>query len=678
MRNKVRLPFGTLYATYEFLERALGVRWYWPGELGRLAPRRADLSVGTVRWEGAPSYDLRFCWYAAHREPKVSGLDSARWWRRMRWGGIGGNPVANHSFNGWEKRFGKAHPEYFALQRNGQRMNRCPSGSHRGQMCLTHPDVLKQTIADKRATFDKWPAFRYSAVMPGDGMGGYFCQCPKCQAAHRPERGARGEHSELVWSLVNNVAAELRKTHPDSFITCCSYASYADPPKGVHFQPNVAVTICDGSFPNRMWKPSVKRDYAARVREWSTLVANVYVWDYWIPRHHKGVYGSPSIIPHTIKEWFLLDRGRVRGHAIELENIDSEGRDLRGWADWMLDAVNVYVAMRLLWNMDTDVDAVLAEMYDKFYGPAGPWVRKFYEEMEARYADPATKGGVEPRWDYQTCWTRTYPKAFVKRVMDYLRKAEKATRGKEPYHARVALTLRGFLPFERESARWSASLERKVANDRIAVPEVAAAPTIDGKLDDACWRKAQAVGSFCDSFNSAELLGPTEARFARKGGVLYVAFRAGMSGGPFKRSLPAASRDRWVWLDESCELFLVHGARKYQFLIGPGDIYADNCHPDMSKKFNFDMFRWNCKGMRCKTVKAKNAWTAEIALPLASLKLPKPTARDPWRVNLCRNHYYPQKGRPKGKVLWQWEQSTWRPTFGSFHNVDRYGKLYFE
>jgi len=452
------LPFGTLYATYEFLERVLGVRWYWPGDLGRVVPKCPTVSLARVQWSGAPAYDTRFCFFEFHDDPAITRQESNLWWRRMRRGGPGGSPIANHSYNDWPAKYGKTHPEYFALQRDGKRLT---SGGYLdgaymgGHVCHSNPDVLALTIQEKRRTFDENPWLRYSPVMPGDGNFG--CLCEKCVAAQRPDMGESGRNSDLIWGFVNKVAAATRQTHPDRFITCCSYADYVSVPRDVAFEPNVAVTLCTGlALPSMMSSPEYRASYLDRIGAWSRKSANLYVWDYWnVPRWNKGQYGAPAVYPHAVKESFLLEQGRVRGRTIELTQFDSEGRDVtktngRGhWADWMYDSLNVYVAFRLMWNMDQDVDAMLDEFYREFYGPAGPWVRRFYGEMEMAYLRPRRDAG----WDWSAIWLETYPPDFVAKSMGYLREAERVSRGQEPYHARAVKTLEGFAPVERVS-RW--------------------------------------------------------------------------------------------------------------------------------------------------------------------------------------------------------------------------------
>ena len=669
--SNMRLPFGTLYAVYEFLERVVGVRWYWPGELGRVVPKHATLTVDRVRWGGAPTFDARFAFNALHDDKDFTHDDTWTWWRRMRWGALGGSPIGMHSFNDWPERYGKEHPQWFALQDAGHRLTQ--QGSMGGHVCFSSPEVLAQTIAEKRQEFDQTPWLRYTSIMPGDSMGLYMCRCPDCQAAVQPEKPGLGQYSDYVWSFVNKAAREIRKTHPRRIITCCSYSHYSGIPENIVFEPNVSVTLCIGSSSQKLATSAEARAaYLARITKWSEQSSHLYVWDYWNePRHDKGTHGAPSIFPHMIQDWFALERGRVKGRVLLMCPFDSEGVR-RGWPDWMFDSLNVYIAMKLMWNLDQDVDAMLAEFYEGFYGPAGPAVRKFYEAMEARYMDPNNKPA---RWDYSGVWGSVYPAAFVKETMDHLREAERVSRGQQPYHARAARTLEGFLPFEGTSRRWAAALRRAVENDTVRVKATLDKPTLDGKLTDPCWRTAAVAGNFCDSFNSLELHAQTEMRFLRDDVKLYVAIRAPLSGLPPRRTLPAGSEDDSVWMaDDSCELFFVQGVGKHQFVVGPDDIHTDNFHPDRTTPFTDDMMEWDCRGVVYKASTGENEWTAELAIPLASLELARPTKDKPWRINLCRNHFYKEAGND----AWQRELSTWRPTFGSFHNVERYGTMWFE
>ena len=672
--SNVLLPHGTLFATYEFLERVVGVRWYWPGDLGRVVAKHQDLVVAAANWRGAPTFTARFAFNCNHDDPDLTQDDINVWWRRLRRGGTGGSPIGMHSFNDWPDRYGKSNPEYFAVQSTGHRLTE--TGSMGGHVCFSNPDVLRQTIAEKQSEFDETPWRRYSSIMPGDSMGLYMCRCADCLAAVEPEKGSSGQYGNYVWNFVNEAAHELRQTHPDRVITCCAYSHYGDVPE-INLEPNVSVTLTIGSASLKVASSAKARvAHLERIDEWAEKTDELYVWDYWnIPRYDKDTYGAPTIFPHMIQDWFSLERGRVKGRVIQFTSFNSEGINIsrkRNWADWHFDALNIYVGMQLMWNVEQDVDAMLEEFYEQFYGPAGPSIREFYDAMEAAYMDPNNKAEI---WNYRSVWGDVYPRAFVETTMTHLRDAERAARGHDPYHERAEKTLKGFLPFEAASRRWAAAVEREIANETVAIRTAESKPTIDGKLDDACWRAAATATEFLDSFNSKDLHAQTEMRFVRHDKTLYVAIHALLSGLPPRRSIPDGSEDGMIWMaDDSCELFLVEGLKKYQLIVGPDDIYTDNFHPDRTTPFSDAMMDWDCTGVVYKSITGENRWTAELAIPLTALELKRPTRRKPWRVNFCRNHFF----KEGGEGPWQRELSTWRPTFGSFHNVERYGTLWFE
>ncbi|OGV44917.1 MAG: hypothetical protein A2017_21160 [Lentisphaerae bacterium GWF2_44_16] len=669
-RSKELVPFGTLYAAYEFLERQLKVRWYWPGKLGTVTPQNKNIIVENINWEGAPSYNTRFAFYDRPDDKDISNDENTIWWRRMRRGSIGGSPIGMHSFNKWPERFAKEHPEYFAIQPDGKPLLHSNSGG--GHVCFSNPDVLKQTVQDKRDEFDKTKWKMFSPVMPGDSDDLFYCRCDKCKS--QVKAGKRSEfRSNPVWGFVNKAAAEVRKTHPKQFITCCAYGGYKEVPD-FPLESNIAVTLCL-FHPEMYWDDKGKKEYVRLLDAWEKTGASMYMWDYVNnPRYYKGTYGAPAIYPHAIKEFYMLDYGRAKGHVIELSDINNKGEGVKKWADWIYDSPNVYVSMRLLWNINQDVDTILNEFYEGFYGSAAaPWMKKFYEEMELAYENPNTKGGPDFKWDWETCWMKTYPPAFIEKVMGYLRKAAEVSKGQEPYSARVQKTLDAYLPFEANGKVFNKADSK---NDRILkVPLTQNPPEMNGTLDSPCWKNAVSSGNFVDSFNAYNLLAKTEMFLLRDDKNLYIGVRSSFPpGSKLRLDLPENSIDRYVWDNESCEFFFSQGDKKYQLMLGPGNIYADIRQPDMKQPFNLEqMIKWNCKDIKYITKLKENEWTAELAIPLSSLELSTPAEANPWRVNFCRNYYYFKEGVKD----FQHELSTWSPTYGSFHNVERFGKLVF-
>ena len=50
---------STCYAVYDFLEKFCGVRWYGPGELGRVCPRHTTLIVSGADIRRTPAFKYR-------------------------------------------------------------------------------------------------------------------------------------------------------------------------------------------------------------------------------------------------------------------------------------------------------------------------------------------------------------------------------------------------------------------------------------------------------------------------------------------------------------------------------------------------------------------------------------------------------------------------------------------
>lgn len=449
--SRYGVAVGTLYAAYEFLERELGVRWFWPGKYGSVVPALENLSLQRCFVQGRPAYDTRRFFYALPKDPDLTDSEVNRWYRRNRTGGSAGDPIGIHSFNAWPKKYGESNPEYFALQADGRRKTDEVSGGH---VCMSSPEVIQQTINEKVATLTKPGArSKVSPVMPGDSNGLYHCRCQQCQAKIKPELGRSGAYSDAVWGFVNKVAAGVQQQAPGKYVSCCAYGDYERKPSFT-LLPNVMVTLCFGNPPRNC--ESYRSRWSELLDEWEATGASLYVWEYWNnTRYGRGVYGAPAIYPRQLKEIFMLGEGRVRGRAIELCDIDSDGNSISRWADWIYDVLNVYVGMKLMWNPHADVERILDEYYNLFFGPAANDLRRFHEEMELAYLRAGWDDASS--WDFQRCWSLLYPPEFVDSMMGLLRQAHESCRGQSPYAERSAKLLLGYQPFERNSKMFRGS-----------------------------------------------------------------------------------------------------------------------------------------------------------------------------------------------------------------------------
>ena len=651
------VPVGTLYAAYEFLEKTVGFRWYWPGKNGTHIPKVENLKVMKLFTVSRPQYDTRKTFRSLIlTDPDVTREQSEQWYRRNRFGGSVGDPVANHSFNDWIRRFAKTKPEYLALQSDGSRkVNFEPGGGH---VCMSNPEVFKQTVQDKLEEFKRNRFSNFAKVMPGDSNGLFYCKCPECQKKLRPDLGEQGLCSNVVWGFVNRVAAEVAKNAPGKNIVCCAYGDYQRKPE-FPLLPNVAVTLCAG-MGNRA-SLSCKRKWKQLLDEWSSTGARLYVWEYWTSsRISRGVFGAPAVFPRQLKELYAMDAGRIRGRAIELPEKNGDGKTVNGWADWIYDIQNLYAAGKLMWNLSEDIDAVMEEYYTKFFGPAAAPVKQFYDEMEQAW----TRKGADPgKWNYQRAWKETYPPEFVDRMMGLLKEAVRLAGDQEPYAYRTKKLLKGYQPFERNSRLFRGG-SRKTNAYSVTVPKIAGEPSA------ADWNQAAVLKDFTDSYNVYKQESETDMRLLHDGKNFYVKtecrFPEGVAGVKWAPGT-LGKRDGALWNYESIEFFLARGTESCQFILAPDNCLFDAFNTPSSGKNNL---KWNCQAVKWSTVRHGSSWDGFLTIPLAELKFSAAGKNGEFRFNAYRNCRYTMPGEPE-----KWEQSCYLPAYGGFHNIDRFGTL---
>ena len=68
-------------------------------------------------------------------------------------------------------------------------------------------------------------------------------------------------------------------------------------------------------------------------------------------------------------------------HACHLTPRSVADFDAESGNNWGVHGRGYYIANRLLWNPDADVTALLADFYEKAFGPAAPAMKRYYERV---------------------------------------------------------------------------------------------------------------------------------------------------------------------------------------------------------------------------------------------------------------------------------------------------------
>jgi len=431
---------GTFFGVLDFLERECDVRWYLPGELGEVVPTRQTLAVGPVdrrrrpwarhRWVAPRPFPKRLYHYATltltEGPPTIEQVADWRdvnlWWLRQK---LRNEPFSSsHSYGEFYKRFHKTHPEYFA---QGWPLDK----PHYIQPAFHKPEVIQAVTEMAIAHFDQ-PAEQRNGAMLHCRSAEYFsvspmdnnrwCKSPEAQAKFEGPSPAEfwgGWASRYIWDFVNEVARRVGAKHPDRWIACHAYWQERLPYEGMTIEPNVAVTFCRAL--TREWHPDIhlrnERDLAA----WLKLgPKRLYLYDYVLFPQHRRHNVFPGWAPHRIAaDLRRMKRIGLRGAYNDIACVSVGGRQWKDrkwvpyvWANPVLDQVNFYVWLKFLDDQSRTVDEILDEMYERFYGPAGPHIKQFIELGERIYFSwPRYKRALSDlkHLDGETSWTALCP-----------------------------------------------------------------------------------------------------------------------------------------------------------------------------------------------------------------------------------------------------------------------------
>ena len=338
----------------------------------------------------------------------------------------------------FDERFGKTHPDWFALREDGTRAIKTGYGPH---LCWSHPAVIETFIVDARSYFTgKPPESRGLASWYGGGRGDEFmvdasdgytrCQCARCREILRADPDQ--DYAEVMFAAVAKVADAVKHLE-DKYITTLAYDIKIKPPKTVRLPANVRVRLCIKG-PNLHALARAGKDQLALIQAWSERVQGDLVLWLYLDRafYHGFMRGAVETQPHVIADFLKAARPYIGGAFLENETVTQTYRFF-----------DEYVILKLLWDPDQDVKALIADYFTNFYGPAAGAMRQFYATLEDLWFRACTfHGGDEGVTGIKTyrdeafpsreeLWEEIYTEAALAGLAGLLTDAERAA-GDDP------------------------------------------------------------------------------------------------------------------------------------------------------------------------------------------------------------------------------------------------------
>lgn len=344
---------AVLWAVAYFLDRHMGVRWLWPGELGTYVPRTDSIALPVLDITTRPNLEMRQL-----RVRKSAPLEGWLW---LRLHGMGSRTAYTfgHAFTKWWSKYGKEHPEYFAVPPEGQEQVRA--------------DRIKLDISNEsvdEAIIREWRQAGMPAnwnVSPNDGSG--FCVSPGCMAMDVPSGQsvmaiwrAEGQLTARYVKFWNRLIDKMRAIRPDVTLSTYAYSSYkAPPPPGITLKEGFVLQIV--GFYN---------DFA-QWQGWFDAGAKLFLRPNW---WHSGAI-SPNLPLHAQGEFFKFAQQRgMLGFDFDT---------MFGY--WGTQGPNYYLIARLSARPDLSVEDVIAE-YASAFGKAAPAIRDYLDYWE-RFSEEA-------------------------------------------------------------------------------------------------------------------------------------------------------------------------------------------------------------------------------------------------------------------------------------------------
>lgn len=400
-------PAGIHLAVFYFLEK-LGCRYLWPGELGKVIPSKPTLHAPEMDLKAAPtlqnrrvrnvhtgpkgslSSGMKRCGVTDPKtEEKFNRLHSRKSSDRkgnsslFRWLGQGVRThyQYGHAMGYLWKKYGKEHPEYFALQANGSRSQ--AAAPDRPRLCKSNQGLADAVSRDVIEYFTQKPGGLSRSICLNDGGHTSFCMCEECRkldpvnghpimlTIRQPGGGstkiAYVSLTDRVMVFFNRVAEQLVKKFPDKKLSVYIYSAYSTLPVKVAPHPALVIYLTDFSYTNESRRQRCLDDYA----KWCSFGNPVLF-------RPNALRGFANILaPQNYARKIFNDLEFFKANGLVGTDYDCNEKH------WACKGLIYYALLRAHWNPDRlDFDAVLDDYCRSGFGPAAEEVKAYFLKLE--------------------------------------------------------------------------------------------------------------------------------------------------------------------------------------------------------------------------------------------------------------------------------------------------------
>lgn len=358
--NRVYLAGNSDRAHYFAVSKLLqdwGCAWYMPTEFGETIPEHKTLAVGKLEHAYGSPFEVRSYWLSWLGDNKGQ-LD----FQRRNFGSAVTLPGAGHALGQYTKRL-------------------IPAGGSAYHVPLSEDTTAAEVVAKIEAD--------YAKGVPGISLAiedGLYVS--ESQSDQQLRSGIFDKYmivpsnTDAMLTLYNKVAKALRAKYPNSLTKLggLAYSNVTLPPQRVtQIEPNIVMWLAPIDIdPNHGMDDAnspPRQEYKAMMYRWAqVLQGRLAIYDY---DQGQLVWRD---LPNPSHHAFAQDVKHYRQAGILGIATESRGATATTF-------LNLYFRQQLMWNPDADTDAMLAQFYPRFYGPAAPLMASYWNAIFAAWKE---------------------------------------------------------------------------------------------------------------------------------------------------------------------------------------------------------------------------------------------------------------------------------------------------